>query len=84
MPTTSDDLGPVWEWSREVPPKAPAGEIEFLLRLGVLAAARVRGRGRQAAPGADRRMRHPPASVGISTRSPDRRPVIWSGDNWGP
>lgn len=50
--TISDDMGAVWDWFKEVPPRAAAGEIEFLLRLGVLAAAGVRG-GSQTGQGAD-------------------------------
>ncbi len=51
--TISDDMGAVWDWFKEVPPKAAPGEIDFLLRLGVLAAAGVRRGGGQAGHGAD-------------------------------
>ena len=68
--TISDDMGPVWEWFKEVPPKAAAGEIEFLLRLGVLAAARVRGRGSQAAQAAESSAALPaPAPPAVSPSS---------------
>jgi len=49
--TISADMGALWEWFKDVPPKAAAGEIEFLLRLGVLAAAGVRSGSRQAGQG---------------------------------
>jgi len=46
--TISADMGPLWDWFKDVPHKAAAREIDFLLRLGVLAAAGVRSGSSQA------------------------------------
>lgn len=70
--TISDDMGAVWDWFKEVPPRAAAGEIEFLLRLGVLAAAGVRGGGIQAGQGADCPPPLPVPATPASAASPRR------------
>jgi len=49
--TISADMGPLWDWFKDVPHKAAAREIDFLLRLDVLAAVSVRSGSRQAGQG---------------------------------
>ena len=46
--TISEDMSALWDWFKEVPPGGAAGEIEFLLQLGVQAAVGVRCGSRQA------------------------------------
>ena len=70
--TISADMGPLWDWFKDVPHKAAAREIDFLLRLGVLAATGVRAGNGQAGRGTDSpalSVSSPPAPASSSRRT---------------